>query len=238
MQFMPMTLEYWKRCFRESNWPLSGTFRSYLFFQLHNHVNEYIRLRKNRNEHIMMVSHFDGFLDSLEVVEMAAPIRERATNMLEDLDGDYEENMPINYPGFKSSILSILDHMDEVASRVDWAREQVHQHFLLILDAQNAKSDDDLELRAEIEGSSDTLRHTLRELKEARDAVLLEGSPETVANYLSQARKTLLPDSIYENVRKRYSTADDPEIFHKLRESVDELEVTLEINALWVKHTH
>jgi hypothetical protein len=237
MQFMPMEMQYWQTRFRESNWPLCGTFRSYLFFQLHNHVNDYSRLRNKGNERLMMVSHFDGFHASLEAIEAEFPIRERATNMLEDLDGDYEEVMPLDYPGFKRSILSLLDQMDEVASRVDWAREQIHQHFLFILDAHDPSADTDLELRAEFNDSDARLREILKEIKEARDAVLWEGSPETVENYFTQARRILVPESRYEFFRREHTPQDSPDIFNVLRDSVDELELTLEVNELWVKHT-
>lgn len=236
-QFMPMPLEYWQTRFKESNWPLCGTFRSYLFFQIHSLVSDYSRLRNNREEHMLMISHFDGFRGQLEAIEMEGSIRERATNMLEDLDGDYEEKMPIDYPGFKKSILSLLDQMDEAENRVDWAREQIHQHFLVILDAHDPNADSDLELRAEFNESAEIFRAIAWELKLARDAVLWDGSSASFDHYFSCARKLLTPRSDYEEFRRQYIQHEDPVIFNKLRESISDLELTLEVNALWVQHT-
>lgn len=184
-----------------------------------------------------MTSHFDGFRGPLEVIEMTTSIRERAMDMLEDLEGHYQEHTPIDYPGFKRSIMSLLGQMDEAESRVDWVREQVHQHFLVILDANDPAADSDLELRAEFNESADILRTMLWELKLARDAVLWEGSEPARKKYFAVAREILVENGAYEEFRRQYTPFEDPGIFAKLRASIDELELTLEVHELWTEHT-
>lgn len=236
MQFMPMPLEYWQTRFNETNWPLCGTFRSYLFFRIHSLISDYALLRKDRDESLLMRGHFEGFFHSLEIIEATIPIRERAMNMFQELEGKYEEHVPIDYPGLKRSIMSLLDQMDEAESRVDWVREQVHQHFLVILDANDPTADSDLELRAEFNESADILRTMLWDLKLARDAVLWEGSELARKKYFATAREVLVENGAYEEFRRQYTPHEDSGIFAKLRASVDELELTLEVHDLWTEH--
>lgn len=236
MQFMPMPLEYWQTRFNETNWPLCGTFRSYLFFRIHSLISDYGHLSGNSDESLLMRGHFEGFFHSLETIEAITPIRDRAMAMFEELEGKYEEHVPIDYPGLKRTIMSLLDQMDEAESRVDWVREQVHQHFLVILDANDPAADSDLELRAELNESADILRTMLWELKLARDAVLWEGSELTRKKYFAVAREILVENGAYEDFRRQYTPFEDPSIFAKLRASIDDLEVTLEVHELWTEH--
>lgn len=233
----PQTMEFWQERFNETNWPLSGTLRSYLFYQIHGRISHYSRLRDNREESKLMLGWFASFRVTLEKLEAAAPISKRVEKMLQQLEDDYAGDYPEGYSEFKLVVLHLLDQMKEAAGRIDWASEQVHQNFLLILDAQDQDAPDgDLELRAEFNESEELIRAMLWELKLARDAVLWEGTKETRENYFSIAREILVENGEYEEFRRQYIPLEDPEIFSKLRSSIDDLEVTLEVHELWTEH--
>lgn len=233
----PQSMDFWQERFNETNWPLSGTLRSYLFYQIHGRISHYSRLRDNPEERRLMLGWFASFRETLEKLEAAAPISKRVEKMFQQLEDDYVGVYPEGYSEFKTAVSHLLAQMEEAAGRVDWGSEQVHQNFLLILDAQDQDAPDgDLELRAEINESEELIRAMLWELKLARDAVLWEGTKAAREDYFAIAREILVEGGEYEEFRLQYIPLEDPEIFPKLRASIDDLEVTLEVHELWTKH--
>ena len=234
----PQPMEFWQERFNEANWPLAGTLRSYLLYQIHGRISHYSRRRDNPEERKLMLGWFSRFRVTLEKLEAEAPVSKRVEKMFQELEADYAGDYPEGYLEFKEVVLHILAHMEEAERRVDWGSEQVHQNFLLILDAQDQDAPDgDLELRAELNDSEELIRDMLWELKLARDAVLWSGTKAAREAYLSIAREILVENGAYEEFRRQYTPHEDPGIFAKLRASVDELEVTLEVHELWTEHT-
>jgi hypothetical protein len=232
------SIDFWQKKFAESNWPLMGTFRSYLFFRIHGLISDYSRERDLKTEALLMNSYFEGFRKSMEALELDDSIRTRTVTMFEDLDGNYvDDGIPKAYPNFKRSVFQLLDYMDEAANRVGWHQQQVDNNFLVILDAQDPTADTDLELRAELNESADLLKAIVKDVKTARDEVLWDGSNEAIARYFSSARVMLQDGSDYEEFRREYTPGEDPRMVAQLREQLDDLELTLEVNELWVKYT-